>query len=40
VRTEIAHTIIASLDDKPVDAHDAHLRLLSHLLIEPASEEL
>jgi 2,3,4,5-tetrahydropyridine-2-carboxylate N-succinyltransferase len=37
VRTEIVRTTIASLDDKPVDAHDAYLRLhlLSHRLIAP-----
>ncbi|MEZ0051696.1 2,3,4,5-tetrahydropyridine-2-carboxylate N-succinyltransferase [Mycobacterium sp. MAA66] len=37
VRTEIVRTTIASLDDKPADAHDAYLRLhlLSHRLIAP-----
>lgn len=37
VRTEIVRTVIASLDDKPADAHDAYLRLhlLSHRLVAP-----
>mgnify|MGYP001618100167 FL=1 len=37
VRTEIVRTTIASLDDKPADAHDAYLRLhlLSHRLVAP-----
>jgi len=37
VRTEVVRTTIASLEDKPADAHDAYLRLhlLSHRLIAP-----
>ena len=37
VRTEVVRTTIASLDDKPADAHDAYLRLhlLSHRLVAP-----
>ncbi len=37
VETVVVRTMIASLDDKPADAHDAYLRLhlLSHRLIQP-----
>lgn len=37
VETVVVRTMIASLDDKPADAHDAYLRLhlLSHRLIKP-----
>ncbi|WP_156724218.1 2,3,4,5-tetrahydropyridine-2,6-dicarboxylate N-succinyltransferase [Streptomyces apocyni] len=35
-------TVIASLDDKPLDAHDAYLRLhlLSHRLVQPHGQNL
>ncbi|NGO79073.1 2,3,4,5-tetrahydropyridine-2,6-dicarboxylate N-succinyltransferase [Streptomyces sp. YC504] len=35
-------TVIASLDDKPLDAHDAYLRLhlLSHTLVKPNEQSL
>ena len=35
-------TVIASLDDKPLDAHDAYLRLhlLSHRLVQPNQQSL
>src|SRR2546426_3445128 len=35
-------TVIASLDDKPLDAHDAYLRLhlLSHRLVKPHGQNL
>jgi 2,3,4,5-tetrahydropyridine-2,6-dicarboxylate N-succinyltransferase len=42
VRTDIVHTTIASLEDKPADAHDAYLRLhlLSHRLVAPHGADM
>ncbi|MFF2064418.1 2,3,4,5-tetrahydropyridine-2,6-dicarboxylate N-succinyltransferase [Streptomyces sp. NPDC058200] len=42
VEVVAVRTVIASLDDKPLDAHDAYLRLhlLSHRLIEPHGQNL
>lgn len=42
VETVAVRTTIASLDDKPLDAHDAYLRLhlLSHRLVQPHGQNL
>ncbi|MFI6346776.1 2,3,4,5-tetrahydropyridine-2,6-dicarboxylate N-succinyltransferase [Streptomyces sp. NPDC050560] len=42
VETVAVRTVIASLDDKPVDAHDVYLRLhlLSHRLVRPHGQNL
>ncbi|MFF3766638.1 2,3,4,5-tetrahydropyridine-2,6-dicarboxylate N-succinyltransferase [Streptomyces sp. NPDC001922] len=42
VETVAVRTVIASLDDKPLDAHDAYLRLhlLSHRLVRPHGQSL
>ncbi|MEU8569491.1 2,3,4,5-tetrahydropyridine-2,6-dicarboxylate N-succinyltransferase [Streptomyces pathocidini] len=42
VEVVAVRTVIASLDDKPLDAHDAYLRLhlLSHRLVEPHGQNL
>jgi 2,3,4,5-tetrahydropyridine-2-carboxylate N-succinyltransferase len=42
VETVAVRTVIASLDDKPLDAHDAYLRLhlLSHRLVRPNAQNL
>ncbi len=42
VEVVAVRTVIASLDDKPVDAHDAYLRLhlLSHRLVKPHGQSL
>jgi 2,3,4,5-tetrahydropyridine-2,6-dicarboxylate N-succinyltransferase len=42
VETVLVHTVIGALDDKPVDAYDAYLRLhlLSHRLIRPHGANL
>jgi 2,3,4,5-tetrahydropyridine-2-carboxylate N-succinyltransferase len=42
VRTELVRTVIASLDDAPVDATDVYLRLhlLSHRLVRPHGQNL
>ncbi|MGW5849419.1 2,3,4,5-tetrahydropyridine-2,6-dicarboxylate N-succinyltransferase [Streptomyces sp. NPDC055254] len=42
VEVVAVRTVIASLDDKPLDAHDAYLRLhlLSHRLVKPHGQNL
>ncbi|MEU2516045.1 2,3,4,5-tetrahydropyridine-2,6-dicarboxylate N-succinyltransferase [Streptomyces syringium] len=42
VEVVAVRTVIASLDDKPLDAHDAYLRLhlLSHRLVQPHGQNL
>ncbi|MGP3950552.1 2,3,4,5-tetrahydropyridine-2,6-dicarboxylate N-succinyltransferase [Streptomyces sp. 7N604] len=42
VEVVAVRTVIASLDDKPLDAHDAYLRLhlLSHRLVKPHGQSL
>ncbi|WP_329389187.1 2,3,4,5-tetrahydropyridine-2,6-dicarboxylate N-succinyltransferase [Streptomyces sp. NBC_01716] len=42
VEVVAVRTVIASLDDKPLDAHDVYLRLhlLSHRLVEPHGQSL
>jgi 2,3,4,5-tetrahydropyridine-2-carboxylate N-succinyltransferase len=42
VEVVAVRTVIASLDDKPLDAHDAYLRLhlLSHRLVKPNGQNL
>src|SRR4051794_32600610 len=42
VEVVAVRTVIASLDEKPVDAHDAYLRLhlLSHRLVRPHGQSL
>lgn len=42
VETVAVRTVISSLDDKPLDAHDAYLRLhlLSHRLVAPHGQNL
>jgi 2,3,4,5-tetrahydropyridine-2-carboxylate N-succinyltransferase len=42
VEVVAVRTVIASLDDKPLDAHDAYLRLhlLSHRLVKPNEQNL
>jgi 2,3,4,5-tetrahydropyridine-2-carboxylate N-succinyltransferase len=42
VKVVAVRTVIASLDDKPLDAHDAYLRLhlLSHRLVHPHGQNL
>jgi 2,3,4,5-tetrahydropyridine-2-carboxylate N-succinyltransferase len=42
VQVVAVRTVIASLDDKPLDAHDAYLRLhlLSHRLVKPHGQNL
>ncbi|GAA3069246.1 hypothetical protein GCM10020000_62140 [Streptomyces olivoverticillatus] len=42
VNVVAVRTVIASLDDKPLDAHDAYLRLhlLSHRLVKPHGQNL
>lgn len=42
VQVVAVRTVIASLDDKPLDAHDAYLRLhlLSHRLVQPHGQNL
>lgn len=42
VKVVAVRTVIASLDDKPLDAHDAYLRLhlLSHRLVKPHGQNL
>ncbi|MEW1864109.1 2,3,4,5-tetrahydropyridine-2,6-dicarboxylate N-succinyltransferase [Streptomyces sp. NBC_00669] len=42
VRVVAVRTVIGSLDDKPLDAHDAYLRLhlLSHRLVRPNEQNL
>ncbi|WP_328462718.1 2,3,4,5-tetrahydropyridine-2,6-dicarboxylate N-succinyltransferase [Streptomyces sp. NBC_00448] len=42
VRVVAVRTVIGSLDDKPLDAHDAYLRLhlLSHRLVRPNDQNL
>lgn len=42
VKVVAVKTVIASLDDKPLDAHDAYLRLhlLSHRLVKPHGQNL
>ncbi|MFE9683802.1 2,3,4,5-tetrahydropyridine-2,6-dicarboxylate N-succinyltransferase [Streptomyces sp. NPDC006285] len=42
VEVVAVRTVIASLDEKPVDAHDAYLRLhlLSHRLVQPHGQNL
>lgn len=42
VQVVAVRTVIASLDDKPLDAHDAYLRLhlLSHRLVKPHGQSL
>ena len=42
VEVVAVRTVIASLDDKPLDAHDVYLRLhlLSHRLVRPHGQNL